>query len=131
MMIESLLTRNGAPSGKNVLAKLRVRALRRGVWFRVLTRAERAQMELTMKVVKRIRSLFLAKVVANIVEKLLEAMDSRVVRLTREVGSALAQKLSGIAQNWGNKSAESWTADPRFRQYLAVTYMNTPSMFKS
>ena len=131
MIIESLLTRNGAPSGKNVLAKLRVRALRRGVWFRVLTRAERAQMELTMKIVKKIRSLFLAKVVANIVEKLLEAMESRVVRLTREVGSALAQKLSGIAQNWGNNSAGDWTADPGFRQYLAVMYMNTPSMFKN
>jgi len=130
-MIERLLSRNGASSGKNELAKLRVRALRRGVWFRVLTRAERAQIELTMKVVKRIRSLFLAKVLTNIVEKLLEAMESKVARLTREVGSALARKLSGIAQNWGNESAESWTADPGFTRYLAVTYMNTPSMFKS
>ena len=130
-MIESLLTRNGAPSGKNVLAKLRVRALRRGVWFRVLTRAERAQMELTMKVVKRIRSILLAKVVANIVEKLLEAMESKVSRLTREVGPALAQKLSGIAQRWGNESAVNWTADPVFTRYLTVMYMNTPSMFKT
>ena len=130
-MIKNLLSRDGAPSGNNVLAKLRVRALRRGVWFRVLTRAERAQMELTMKVVKRIRSHFLAKVVANIVEKLLEAMESRVVRLTREVGSALAHKLSGIAQEWGNNSAREWPADPGFKQYLTVTHMNTPSLFQS
>ena len=130
-MINSLLSRDAAAPGNNVLAKLRVKALRRGVWFRVLTRVERVLLELTMKVVKRIRSLFLAKVVANIVEKLLEAMESRVVRLTREVGSALAHKLSGIAQEWGNNSAREWTTDPGFKQYLAVTYMNMPSLFKS
>ena len=130
-MMESLFSHMGAPPGKNVLTKVKTRALRRGVWFRVLTRAERAQMELTMKVVKRIRSHFLAKVVAKIVEKLLEALESTVVRLTREVGSALAHKLSGIAQEWGNKSAEEWPADPGFKQFLAVTYMNMPSLFKS
>jgi hypothetical protein len=131
VMIERLLSRNGASSGKNVLAKLRVRALRRGVWFRVLTRGERAQMELTMKVVKRIRSLFLAKVLTNIVEKLLDAMESKVSRLMREVGQPLAQKLSSIAQKWGNSSAASWIADPGFRQYLTVIYINTPSVFKT
>jgi hypothetical protein len=129
--MKGLLSRGGAPSGKGLLAKLRVKALRRGVWYRVLTRAERAQMELTMRVVERIRSFVLAKVVAKIVVKLLEAMESKVVRLTREMGSVLAQKLSEIAQNWGNNSARNWTADPGFKRYLAVTYLNTPIIFKS
>jgi hypothetical protein len=129
--MERLLTRTGAQLGRDELAKIRVRAMRRGVWFRVLTVGERAQMELTMRIVKRIRSFFLAKVVANIVEKLLEAMENKVARLTREVGPALAQKLSGIAQNWGNSSAVNWIADPGFRRYLAVMYINTPSVFKT
>ena len=90
-MIESLFTHTGVPPGKNALAKIKAKALRRGVWFRVLTRGERAQMELTMRIVKKIRSHFLAKVVANIVEKLLEAMESRIVRLMREVGQPLAR----------------------------------------
>ena len=130
-MMESLFTHIGVPLGKNELAKMKTKALRRGVWFKVLTRAERAQMELTMRIVKRIRSHFLAKVVTNIVEKLLDAMESKVSRLMREVGPVLARKLSGIAQNWGNNSAGDWTADPGFRQYLAVMYLNTPSLFKS
>ena len=88
-------------------------------------------MELTMRVVKRIRSFFLARVVTSIVEKLLDAMESRVTRLMREVGQPLAQKLSGIAQKWGNNSAASWIADPGFRQYLTVMYMNMPSVFKT
>ena len=126
-----MFTRTGGPLEKNELAEIRAKAMRRGVWFRVLSRGERAQMELTMRIVKRIRSFFLAKVLTNIVEKLLAAMESKVARLTREVGSALAQKLCGIAQSWGNKSALNWIDDPGFKRYLAVMYINTPSVFKT
>ena len=131
MMTKNLLFQTSFRLGKNELARLKTRAMRRGVWFRVLTRGERAQIELTMRIVKRIRSFFLARVVTSIVEKLLDAMESKVSRLTREVGPALAQKLSGIAQRWGNESAVNWTADPVFTRYLTVMYMNTPSMFKT
>jgi hypothetical protein len=104
--------------------------MRRGVWFRVLTRAERAQIELTTRVVKRIRSFFLARVVTSIVEKLLDAMESKVTRLMREVGPALARKLSRTAQEWGNKLAHQWAEDPGFLQYLTINYMNTPASFR-
>ena len=130
-MMESLFTHIGVPPGKNELAKMKTKALRRGVWFKVLTRIERALVDLTIRFVKRIRSHFLAKVVTNIVEKLLDAMESKVSRLMREVGPVLAQKLSGIAQNWGNNSAVSWIADPGFRQYLTVMYINTLSTLKT
>jgi len=128
-MIEVFSTRTSVPLCKNRLAKIKARAMRRGVWFRVLTRAERAQIELTMRIVKRIRSFFLAKVVTSIVKKLLDAMESRVSRLTREVGQPLARKLSGIALNWGNKLAHQWVEDPGFVRYLTVNYMNKPASF--
>jgi hypothetical protein len=127
--MERLLTRNGAPLGKSELVRIKARAMRRGVWFRVLNRGERAQIELTTRVVKRIRSFFLARVVSSIVEKLLDAMESRVTRLMREVGPALARKLSRTAQEWGNKSAHQWAEDPGFVQYLTVDYMNKPASF--
>jgi hypothetical protein len=129
--MERLLTLTSAQLGNNELVRIRARAMRRGVWFRVLTRAERAQIELTTRVVKRIRSFFLARVVTSIVEKLLDAMESKVTRLMREVGPALARKLSRTAREWGNESAVHWAADPGFGRYLAVMYMNTPSMFKT
>jgi hypothetical protein len=131
MITKNLLFQTSFRLGKNELANLKTRAMRRGVWFRVLTLGERAQIELTMRIVKRIRSFFLARVVTSIVEKLLEAMESKVTRLMREVGPALARKLSRTAQEWGNKSAVHWTADPGFGRYLTVMYMNTPSMFKT
>ena len=129
-MMKSLFTQTSVPLGKNELAEIRAKAMRRGIWFRVLTRAERAQVDLTMKIVERIRSFILAKVVTSIVKKLLDAMESRVTRLMREVGQALARKLSRIAQNWGNKSAHQWIVDPGFVQYLAINYMNTSTLFR-
>ena len=129
-MMESLLTRSNVPLGMNELAEAKAKALRRGIWFRVLTRAERAQMDLTMRIVKRIRSFTLAKVVTSIVEKLLVAMESKVARLMREVGQSLARKLSGIAQNWGNKLANRWEKDQSFVRHLTINYINTPISFR-
>lgn len=116
--------------GKNELTKIRARAMRRGIWFSALTRAERAQMELTIRVVKRIRSYILAKVVSTIVKKLLNAMESKVARLTRRAGQLLAENLSKIGQSWGNKSSIHWKRDLGFARYLAVSYMNTPAIFE-
>ena len=103
-MMKGLPDRAHVPLGKNELAKIRTKAIMRGVWFK-------------------------ASVLASIIEKLLDATDSKVVRLMREVGRALAQKFSLIAQKWGNKSAHQWIADLGFVQYLTINHMNTPASF--
>jgi len=130
-MTKNTLDPTCIPLTKIELTKMKVRAIRRGLWFKVLSRTERASIDLTIKVVERVRSLLLAKVLGAIVRKLLDAMESRVARVIREVGSVLAEKLSRIAQSWGNKSAHHWKEDKSFMQYLAITYMNTPAMFKA
>jgi hypothetical protein len=130
IITKSLFTQTSVVPSKNELAKIKAKAMRRGIWFRALTRAERAQMELTMRIVKRIRSIFLAKVVTSIVKKLSDAMESKVTRSMREVGRPLAQKLSRIAQNWGNKLAHQWVEDPGLVQYLTINYINTPTSFR-
>jgi len=88
-------------------------------------------MSLVIRVVERVRSLILAKLVSSAVKKLLEAMESEVVRIMRTVGSQLAQKLSRIAKSWGNESAVEWAEERGFIQYLAVNHINTPAMFKA
>ena len=130
-MMEGLVDQTRIPLERNELTKLRVRALRRGVWFRVLTRSERALIELTTRVVDRVRGFLLAKVLSSVVKKLLDAMEGDVSRLMKTVGHLLAQRLSRIAQGWGNKSAVGWAEDSGFVQYLAVTHLNTPAMFRS
>lgn len=113
------------------LASVRQRALRKGLWFRVLDRVERAIVDLTIRCVERVRSSKLARILVKIVSKLEDAMKSRVERLMDEVGCLLAQKLSRIALNWGNKSADRWSDDPGFIQYLTIMQMNTPRMFQA
>jgi hypothetical protein len=106
------------------LVNVKTRALRRGVWYRVLTRIERACIDLVIKVVERARSFSLKKMLSSMLKKLEEAMESPVRRLMREIGDSLAQRLSQIAQGWGNKSAVRWVKDSDFSKYLTITYMN-------
>jgi hypothetical protein len=111
------------------LAKLRIKAIRRGVWFKILNRAERAQIDLTVKVVKRVRSPLLTKVLTFLMRKLSKALEGRVKRLTREVGRRIAEKLSLIAQSWGYVSASLWKIEYGFKRFLAIMYMNSPGVF--
>jgi hypothetical protein len=111
---------------RRALAKLRLRAIRRGVWFRDLKDVERKLLDLTIAVVKRIHSVRLARMVSPIVEKLLNAVESKLSRLMRTQGRGLAEKLGRIAQDWGNKSAVHWADDLGFIEYLTVACINSP-----
>jgi len=110
---------------RRALARLRLRAIRRGVWFRDLRDVERKLLDLTIVVVERVRSVRLARVVSVIVEKLLDAVESRFSRLVRMRGRGLAEKLSQVAQGWGNLSAVHWADDLGFVEYLAVASVNS------
>jgi len=111
---------------RSEVIRIKAKALRRGVWFRALTRLERAFVDLAIKVVERVRSCLLQRVMSSVLCKLEEAMESKVRRLMHEVGGSLAHKLSQIAQEWGNESAIHWEKDSGFLQYLTITCMNMP-----
>jgi NAD-dependent DNA ligase len=108
------------------IAKVKTRALRRGICYSALTRMERACIDLVIRLVDKVHSRLLAKVLFSVMEKLEEAMEGKVSRLMREVGSSLAKKLSEIASEWGNVSAVMWVEDSGFIRYLAITCMNMP-----
>jgi hypothetical protein len=111
---------------RNELVNLRAKAIRRGIWFKVLSKTERACIELTIKIVNKVRSHLLAKVLTSIIQKLLGAMKSRIVHAMEEIGCSIAQKLSQIALSWGNISAAQWVKNHSFIQYLTVMHMNAP-----
>lgn len=111
---------------RSEILRVKAKALRKGVWYRILTRVERACIDLVIRLVERVRSCLLGKIVSNVLKKLDEAMESRVQRLMREIGWGLALKLSQIAQDWGNKSAVQWADDSGFMRYLTVACVNSP-----
>ena len=112
------------------LALLKRRALRKGVWFKVLSHVERSIYDLTIKAIDTIKSKKLLSSIRAITEKLRRALESSVRVLTRTVGRQLASALAHVAYSWGHRGAHSWASDDGFVRYLAVCYMNTPDYYR-
>ena len=107
------------------LSAIRVRAIRRGLWWRVLSRVERATVDLTIRVVDCVRSRLLSEILVKIVGKLEEALNAVELMVAR-VGRPLALKLSRLAVGWGYVEAKDWASDSEFIRYLGVMAMNKP-----
>jgi hypothetical protein len=114
---------------KAQLMKLKLKAMRAGVWFKALPRIDRVLVDLTIKVAGAVRSYTLAKSILAVVRKLESVMESKFVRAIREAGVPLARKLSLFAQKWGNAAAECWESDRGFARYLAAMSLNEPGLF--
>jgi hypothetical protein len=118
-------------SNREGLAKLKTIAVRRGLWFKVLSALERAVVDLTLKVVERVRSSVLKEALKSIASKVVEALKSRSFKeRAMAIGRALAERLVRIAERLGNKRAREWAEDPSFVMYLGVSWLNTPPMFR-
>jgi hypothetical protein len=115
-------------SGRSVdrvqLVKMKLRAIRAGVWFRALPRIDRALIDLTIRVAQRIRSATLTSSILSVAKKLENLLESKLTRAIRDIGLSLTCKLSLIAKNWGNNAAEVWASDLNFARYLAVIKLN-------
>lgn len=123
---------HGADSGfleKAQLMKLKLKAMRSGVWFRALPRIDRVLVDLTIKVAGTVRSFTLAKNILNVIRKLENIMESKFLRAVKENGFALARRLGLIAQKWGNNNAKNWELNKGFARYLAVMSINEPKLF--
>jgi hypothetical protein len=112
------------------LLRLKLRAVRAGIWFTALRRIDRVLIDLTLKVARCVRSFVLARSILALARKLEGIMEGRLSRVLREVGFPLAQKLSLTAQKLGNASAESWASALPFANFLAVMHINDPKTFK-
>lgn len=120
-----VLNASSVAVGKKELVELRLRARRSGLWFRALSRIDRALVDLTIEVVDEVRSFRLAEALSSVMRKMRGTLESRVSRLTNEIGFSLARRLSVVAQNWGNKLARSWVSDVFFARFLAIMHLNS------
>jgi len=108
-----LLTRQG-------LMKIRARALRKGVWFKALSRVERSIVDLTIRCVESIHSDFLMKTVVAILDKLLGTLEEDYLKRVERLGREIAEKICEIAVGWGNPYASIWKYDLSFIRFLGV-----------
>jgi hypothetical protein len=114
---------------KAQLLKLKLKAMRAGVWFRALPRIDRVLVDLTIKVAGTVRSFTLAKNILSVIRKLESIMESRFLQAVREIGFPVARSLALIAQKWGNGTAKDWGSDGGFARYLAAMSLNEPKLF--
>jgi hypothetical protein len=109
---------------KAELVKLKLKAMRAGVWYRALPRIDRVLVDLTIKVADTIRSPHLARSILSVAGKLESLLESKLQRAIREIGLPIAHKLSVFAQKWGNVAAEKWGSDEGFARYWAAIKLN-------
>jgi hypothetical protein len=112
------------------LLKLKLKAMRAGVWFRNLPRIDRVLIDLTIKVTISIRSITLANNIRAIIKKLESLLESSLTRALKGIGLQIAQKISLIAQKWGNALARNWSSDLSFVKFLSVMHINQHKAFK-
>ena len=119
---------------RDMLVELKQKSRSRGTWFNDLNNEQRSLMDLVIHVVKdKVRGLLLAKVLAAIVKRLLnaiggiQALIGEIAYKMKKDGLPLAHKLSRIAQAWGNKSASQWPEDKGFIQYLPIMEKYKPT----
>lgn len=107
------------------LISIKLKSLRKRVWFKALNEPERALINLTIRVVDVVRSERLTKILSIAIGKLREVMRSLMDR-AREIGRPLAEKLSMHAQAWGNLEARDWAKDEFYAIYLGLSILNKP-----
>jgi hypothetical protein len=98
---------------------------RSGVWFRVLSRLDRALVNATIMVADRVRSSKLTEALLKVREKVERVLEHGFVQTVFKVGLPLAHKIGLIAKSWGNPYAESWMSDLSFARFLAVMHINS------
>jgi hypothetical protein len=110
----------GGPLTRRVLVDMKIRSLRRRIWFRVLDRMERGLVDLTIRWVDKIRNRTMTSVLLRILGKLVRAMEQGMARVL-SLGRELALKASELAVGWGYSDAYSWRFDRALWLGLART----------
>ena len=112
------------------LTEIRRKAIRKRIWYKTLTQAERAILNLVPKCVKKPKSPKLIDIIAKIIVKIQNALKSKIITLRNQIGRPLAKKISQIAQKWGYNRAKEWAEDPKFIQYLTIIKINDIPIFR-
>jgi len=104
--------------------RIKTRALRQRVWFKILSSTERAVLNLTIRCVVKVRSRVLWSIVSEIVNKILKTLECGFMEKAEDTGRKVAKKICHIASVWGNLRASSWEYDTDFVRFLGVTTIN-------
>ena len=127
------------PPERRWLTRLKHLSLRNKSWFTLLSRSERGFIDAIIMTLDRIRSFLILRLLSPLVRRMLRALsrdlDNGGLGLIRlgayRMMKDVAERIVGIAQKWGNKSAKEWL-DQKFLGYLVIMSLpqnkNAPSL---
>jgi len=141
---KSLCTENAdvwhlIPPERSSLLRLKRLSIRNKSWFTLLSRTERKFIDAIIMTVDKIRSSLVLRLLSPLVRRLLATLSRDLnngalglIRLgAYRMMKDVAERIVGIAQKWGNKSAKEWL-DQRFLSYLVIMSLpqnkNAPSL---
>jgi len=111
-----------------VLRDVRIKALRRRLWFK-LSLEERSIIDLTIRCVRRVRSRVLSNVLTRIVVKILNLVED-IIPKAMEIGIEVARRYVAQALRWGYINALIWLRDEAYIFHLGISCINTPPTYK-
>jgi hypothetical protein len=111
-----------------VLKDVKIKALRRRVWFK-LSLEERSIIDLAIKYVRKVKSKVLNNVLTKIVIKILSLVEDIFSR-AMSIGFEIAKRYVGQALRWGYVNALSWLRDEAYILHLGISWINTPPTYK-
>ncbi|MEM2174780.1 MAG: hypothetical protein QXI58_04065, partial [Candidatus Micrarchaeia archaeon] len=109
----------------NLLLKIKRKALRLKIWYK-LDNIERETINLTIKYVKRIKSIKLKNVILKILNKIKEIFENNFLNKIYEIGLKEVINIVKIAYSWGNKNSLNWIKDKKYIFYLGIKNIYIP-----
>jgi hypothetical protein len=111
------------------LRAVRGLSLRKRVWYKVLNSLERGIINLTIKLVKRIKSLQLADLIAEIIQKLERVLKSCYITHLEAYGYRTMRTVIDAAVRLGCQEALSWASES-FALFLTLNNLYNPVGWK-
>jgi hypothetical protein len=102
--------RNFSFLDKSELLKLKMKAMRSGMWLKSLRGIDRVLVDLT-SVACNVHSITLAKCILAVTQKLHILFESELSCTLRSICFPTTFKLSVLAQKWGNTNTQEWIND--------------------
>jgi len=110
-----------SPKLIEAMSNLRIRALRKGIWFHTLTIQERALSGLIIKHIKIVKNVMLATVIAKIIGKLIYGIKNSFLDMIERRGRAITESWARAACTMGWKEASKWVDDTNILTWYGLT----------
>ena len=108
------------------LRSVRRDALRKRTWFKSLDKLERGIVNLTIDIVKNLKSQLLAVELVKILAKLRDATKNVFTKYIEKIGYRKLREAVQISLSLGNFVAKEWLRDSYYAEWFAVNNINNP-----